>query len=443
MCNINVNMIPEDGDYLGRDYYVSQIEDLINAISENNNSGCIAVKGRWGVGKTFLLNMLEKRLLCYNGEERKYTVVRYNCWEFDYYDEPLISLITAVFDHIQENNLVNMRELKDVGTMIFNACADFARSKTGLELREYFNSDEEGKKEVDSNYSLKKQIEAVKKLITKVSRKSTVVFLVDELDRCLPEYAIKILERLHHIFYDIDGFITIIAVDGNQLVNSVKKIYGEKVDYDQYIRKYIDFNIELSVGEFDNQMLSTVMEFTDSDISDDIREYIHNVISKSQIDIRNLKKILHKITSINKVLNIELNSSAVFGVEFTVELMRYLGVHHNNVDGQVKALSDDLSWMSQPNSSLKRENYISDLLGSELLNYIQDTKDYIKSPTEYIGSGIPVGAEYIKEKDLSVVFWIISQIFGNKLAYYFSNKAKYEQELLDCRRYCELSKIIQ
>lgn len=443
MCKFTEKGLPEDGDYLGRGYYISQIESLLNVISNNTSSGCIAIKGRWGVGKTFLLNKLEKSLLSHNSDENKYTVIRYNCWQHDYYDEPLVSLVTALFDHIHNNQLVDIDELKKVRTLFFKALADFAKCQTGLEYREYLNFEEENKKEYDSNYSLKNQVEEVRKLIVEVSQKSTIVLLVDELDRCLPEYAIKVLERLHHIFCDIDGFITIIAVDGNQLENSVKKIYGDKVDYDQYIRKYIDFNIELSVGNFDNQMISSVMNLSDSDISDDIREYLQNVISKSKIDIRNIEKISHKIISINKALNIQLGSSVVLGVEFTIELMRYLGIHHNSDKKRVKPLSIDLSWVSSSNYNVDTKDLLQVLLGGDLFTYINNIKDSIKSSEKIIGAGVPFDSMCINEDDLSIMFWVISQIYGKRSAYYLPGKDRYYNLFLDCQRYCELSKIIQ
>ena len=31
------------------------------------------------------------------------------------------------------------------------------------------------------------------------SKEVTIIVVVDELDRCLPEYAIKVLERLHNL----------------------------------------------------------------------------------------------------------------------------------------------------------------------------------------------------------------------------------------------------
>lgn len=57
---------------------------------------------------------------------------------------------------------------------------------------------------------------------------------MDELDRCLPAYTIKVLERLHHIFTDIDNVIVIIAMDKKQVEHVVGQIYGvSDIDIDR------------------------------------------------------------------------------------------------------------------------------------------------------------------------------------------------------------------
>jgi len=34
--------------------------------------------------------------------ENKYFIVRYNCWKYDYYEEPLIALIAVIITAIEE-----------------------------------------------------------------------------------------------------------------------------------------------------------------------------------------------------------------------------------------------------------------------------------------------------------------------------------------------------
>lgn len=40
--------------------------------------------------------------------------------------------------------------------------------------------------------------------------------MVDELDRCLPSYAIKVLERIHHVFNELENVVVIIAMEKNK-----------------------------------------------------------------------------------------------------------------------------------------------------------------------------------------------------------------------------------
>src|SRR5690242_5599096 len=57
-------------------------------------------------------------------------------------------------------------------------------------------------------------------------RRGPVVFFVDELDRCRPDYAVALLERIKHLF-NVEGVVFVLSIDRQQLVNSVKAIYGE------------------------------------------------------------------------------------------------------------------------------------------------------------------------------------------------------------------------
>ena len=55
------------------------------------------------------------------------------------------------------------------------------------------------KSDFNNMLPLENALKQIKDVITKISEELNIVLFVDELDRCLPEYAIKVLERLHHI----------------------------------------------------------------------------------------------------------------------------------------------------------------------------------------------------------------------------------------------------
>lgn len=61
--------------------------------------------------------------------------------------------------------------------------------------------------------------------------------VIDELDRCRPDYAIKVLEEVKHLF-DIPGVVFIIAMHGDQLENSIAAVYGAKFESKAYLHRF-------------------------------------------------------------------------------------------------------------------------------------------------------------------------------------------------------------
>lgn len=49
------------------------------------------------------------------------------------------------------------------------------------------------------------------------------------------------------LFKDVDNIVLIIANNNKQLNYSIKSIFGEDIDVDKYIRKFIDFKLNLSL----------------------------------------------------------------------------------------------------------------------------------------------------------------------------------------------------
>ena len=76
------------------------------------------------------------------------------------------------------------------------------------------------------------------------SSEPKVLFLVDELDRCKPDYAIAYLETIKHIF-DIKGAVFLLAADRQQLENSAKSAFGPNLDFEEYYRKFVHREIAL------------------------------------------------------------------------------------------------------------------------------------------------------------------------------------------------------
>ena len=66
---------------------------------------------------------------------------------------------------------------------------------------------------------------------------------MDELDRCNPHYAVKVLERIKHLFC-IPNIVFVLSIDKMQLANSVRGYYGSDfINAEEYLKE--TYNIEI------------------------------------------------------------------------------------------------------------------------------------------------------------------------------------------------------
>ena len=159
-----------------------------------------------------------------------------------------------------------------------------------------------------------------------------MILVVDELDRCLPEYAIKVLERLHHVFSGIANVQIILAIDKQQLENTVTQIYGKSIDMQRYLAKFIDFEIKLSPGKVSNELEMVYQEYFDSftyDISskDRVQEICTTLLQ--ELDIRTCKAVVEKSFLCHRILNgqTEKCDAAVLCVEVFLTLLKVYGLN--------------------------------------------------------------------------------------------------------------------
>lgn len=80
------------------------------------------------------------------------------------------------------------------------------------------------------------------------------IVMVDELDRCRPDYAIEYLETIKHVF-DTKGIAFVLAVDRDQLESSAKSLFGAGLNFNEYYRKFVSRQVPLpgpDQGRWDN-----------------------------------------------------------------------------------------------------------------------------------------------------------------------------------------------
>ena len=93
----------------------------------------------------------------------------------------------------------------------------------------------------------KGKIEELKETFKTIDKK--IIFFIDELDRCRPDYAIETLETIKH-FFDESNIVFVLATDDNRLQSSVNSVYGSEIANEDYLHKFID--IKFNLPEIEN-----------------------------------------------------------------------------------------------------------------------------------------------------------------------------------------------
>lgn len=292
-------------DILQRNGYIEILKNIIDGVSKEKKSSVFAIDGKWGIGKSFIIDKLNKEI-----DKSKYVVFNYNCWQYDYYEEPLVAIISNIQDNIQYCKKYYRKEFSKECTAnkgmtaVYSTINSVIKKFSGVDLQKIGENALNINKEYDKNNSFKKIIAELQKHLKHITNTIPIIFIIDELDRCMPEYAIKVLERIHHIFHGCENVIVLLSVDRTQLDYSIKKIFGDDTDIDGYLKKFVDFTIKI-----DNGIIADNWEekFSKDFFKDFSIENLGNVKSEiipyiSLLNIREIEKIFNKINVINSSL---------------------------------------------------------------------------------------------------------------------------------------------
>ena len=240
-----------DQDPLKRKPMGQALTDLLTNIEDPL---VVALNGSWGSGKTYFL----KRWV---GQDYGVAMTRvyFDAFEHDYLGNPLQALIGALIERgsSTDQKLAKVKEvswklLKSGGRIIASVVSYGISEVVGPVVSEAADQTMEEvqeaaasfwKKEADKKTLLKEFKTALAELVG-TETKTPVVFVIDELDRCRPDYALEVLEIIKHVF-DVPHVHFVLGVNLESLQSSVHAAYGTELDAEQYLRKFIDVKLQL------------------------------------------------------------------------------------------------------------------------------------------------------------------------------------------------------
>ena len=232
----------------------SVVTEFVKTLIYHDNIWSIAIDGKWGSGKTFFVKQCKLILdclsnkICNNYKEKilkilpeygiesfqklEYKTVYFDAWKNDSELDPIVSLS------------------KSIATTAFNTKtkAKSLAIEAGKELVK-IAAKEIAKIDIDSILDIfhtEENVEAKfkKELASLIPKNGRLIVFIDELDRCRPTYAVKLLERVQY-FFDNENITFVFAINRYELKNTIQKLYGSKFDGDRYLDRFFDLIINL------------------------------------------------------------------------------------------------------------------------------------------------------------------------------------------------------
>lgn len=215
----------------------------------------ISLNGKFGSGKSTFFEMWRAELE--SEEPRRFSTIVLNAWDADFERDALLSIISAFVRHFEsQGNESDIESLKEIGGKLgkfglaignqivakvtgvdFQAAQEKAEPrKPGVFARECFD------RYVDRQKAFENLKSILREMIAEAG--TPILVMVDELDRCRPDYAVEYLETIKHIF-DLKELVFVLGIDKATLKSSVSALFGGGLDFNEYYRKFVHRNISL------------------------------------------------------------------------------------------------------------------------------------------------------------------------------------------------------
>ncbi len=234
------------------------VEFVETVIAKAEGPMVLALDSPWGTGKTTFVKMLQSQL-----ESKKFRCIYFNAWSVDYATDPLAALVSKINLLATDETTdaaKRMKKIKSIATLVGKRglIAGVKASTFGvLDLEKEFEAVlAQGSADITSDLfdlvtkegeclaKFREELEAVVNDLRKVDQSENLVFFIDELDRCRPNFAIELLERIKHLF-DVPNIIFVLSIDKSQLEVSTSAIYGAGINAREYLRRFIDLEFQM------------------------------------------------------------------------------------------------------------------------------------------------------------------------------------------------------
>jgi hypothetical protein len=232
-------------------------ENMLKLLRSNLNVSPILLDSEWGSGKSEFCEKL-KNLAAKDKSNPLFIYI--DAHSYDHNDDPLLMVLiklSQAFPAEDERKSIlknTIPIIKGATKILGYAGANWLLKQDGNQVSEVVKEalKEGSTSTVDQLAShifdeLEKQdsnVLQLQKALVEITKEQKIVFIIDELDRCRPSFALSTLEKIKHIF-SVPGVKFILSTNSRQLHSIIKKQYGYDLDANLYLEKFFRFKIKL------------------------------------------------------------------------------------------------------------------------------------------------------------------------------------------------------
>jgi len=253
---------PFAGDVIGDR---AEIAKRLTTCVDGFTDGCVfAIDGPWGSGKTWFGKSWQRSL-----EAQDHRVARLDAFGSDYAEDPYVLIASCIGNLAKSGESQLKDELKRSAVAVGRALLPglgkaaltiIVEKTVGSNAAEHLKDaikgarDDEGdaieqyvKDKFDRHDRQSQAVETFRTSLTAFTKiqSKPVVFIIDELDRCRPDFAVRLVERIKH-FFDVPNLVFVLLLNRSQLEAAIRGIYGQSIDANAYLSKFIQFFVTLS-----------------------------------------------------------------------------------------------------------------------------------------------------------------------------------------------------
>lgn len=339
-------------------------ERLANLIDSTNDNPVFALDAKWGEGKSTFIKMWIDYVQ--TKREKKIKVVYFDAFENDYQKDPFLTLASEIYSLIADEDAETKEIFKDkataavkslmrgalkIGVKVVTAgvidgsdveseVSNLISGQVDNVVADRFNHVQEDK------LALVNFKDFLEDFSSNVGKESPIVFIIDELDRCKPDFALELLEQVKHLF-SVKGITFILVTNRLQLEEMIKHKYGAGVDATNYLHKFINVWLALPKDSSDHHddgvnfmqfALKNMFSENEQAHNSDVIDVFKEIIKYYQPSLREIERMLSYYAIIH---NMSGNTKYNTHYQLMIAFVCFMASCHSNILKKLDMLTVD------------------------------------------------------------------------------------------------------